>query len=102
MDQALSSTTRAKDCLAGAGLLLSPNQNADQISGRPPRGGVSYSLGPFCECPLLAYSGHRLACALHMSAFDLVLCENGKNLRGAENYFLRLNKNEHAHEFLPQ
>ena len=32
MDQALSSTTRAKDCLAGAGLLLSPNQNADQIS----------------------------------------------------------------------
>ena len=33
MDQALSSTTRAKDCLAGAGLLLSPNQNADQISG---------------------------------------------------------------------
>jgi hypothetical protein len=32
MDQALSSTTRAKDCLAGAGALLSPNQNPDQIS----------------------------------------------------------------------
>jgi hypothetical protein len=48
MDQALSSTTRAKDCLAGAGLLLSPNQNPDQISPSRPRGGVSFRSGGAC------------------------------------------------------